>query len=158
MSIIFELITALTCLTVGIIFAISSLLLNQTSDFAFLEGPAIFPFLFAVVVTILSVMLLAKLFSGARRKELFRALKNIKPAMVESKHNIFKLVVITVATFIYIVILMPWLHFAPATFIYLVVCTIYFGKLKPWMAVLVSAAFSAGVYYFFMNVLSIYLP
>jgi len=156
-TVIFELISALSILAIGVVFMVQSLLLNQQSDFTFLEGPAVFPFVFAAVVTILSLVFLFQVVVQ-KRQELREAFGKVKPTLAASKHDLIKLAVIVVATVVYIVILMPWLRFPISTFIYLTVCTIFFGKIKPLYAVIISALFSAGVYYFFLKVLSIYLP
>lgn len=157
MTIIFELITAVLTLVVGIVFIVSSLLLHRGSDFPLLEGPAIFPLLFAFIVSAIAVRLLAGILIR-RSEELKRAMKNIKPSLLEHRHEVLKLAIIVGATFLYIIVLMPLLRFPISTFTYLTFCTIYFGKFKPWLAVVVSALFSIAVYFFFMKVLGIYLP
>lgn len=153
----FELIVSAVALITSMIFLVSALILYQVSPRPFLESASVFPVIFAGVVGIISGSLLIKLFTK-EREEVFTQLRGLKEYFVEEKDKYFKLFVIVTVTFIYIVLLMPKLGFMISTFIFLVATLTFFGRVKWWKAVIGSALLSSGIYYFFLNVLGIYLP
>ncbi len=112
-------------------------------------SPYLFPTLISVFGFLLAVSLLADALHELRGRE-------EKPAAAGGKNPVGVLVLVGASILYYI--LMPLLHFIPATILYLLGLFVYLGERKWWKLALLSVLATGAVYALFGLALNVRLP
>ena len=126
------------------------------------------PFLFPVLTAVFGILLSAALFSEALRErkrgaeqagdgDAGTAGRISGPGMFK-KHQTVKSVLLFICISVCYDILLPVLHFLPATVMYLAVLFFLLGERKVWKICASSAAGAAAVYLLFGVLLNVRLP
>ena len=113
------------------------------------------PYLFPVLISVFGLLLAVSLFADA--------LHDMKAAEVTeaieggSRHNLIGALVFIGASIVYY-ILMPLIHFIPATILFLAGLFVYLGERKWWKIALLSIITTGAVYALFGLGLNVRLP
>ena len=112
------------------------------------------PFLFPTLISVFGLMLVASLLADA-----FQDMKIAEAAAGEEggKKNTKGALVFIAASILYYVVL-PLIHFIPATILYLAGLFIYLGERKWWKILLLSVITAGAVYVLFGMGLNVRLP
>lgn len=120
---------------------------NNTSEWKM--SPYLFPTLLAVFGLLLTASLVADAFTELRQQE-------TAGKSGEKKHLPGVLIVIAAALAYYV--LMPILHFIPATMLFLAALFLYMGERKWWRLILLTVLTTAAIYLLFGVALRVRLP
>ena len=112
------------------------------------------PYLFPTLISVFGFLLAVSLFADARREVRKLNEETSEPAV--KKNWIGVLILIGAAILYYI--LLPIIHFIPATILFLLGLFIYLGERKWWKLALLSVLTTAAVYVLFGIALKVHLP
>lgn len=144
MDIKFDRFAAAMFLTVAVLFIFGSTQLSSSS-YGSEVGPNIFPLFLGIILALLSIRLFYETF------------QNQKQESNEGKLQYKPFLIIFVATLLYILTL-EMLGYIITTFLFLLVCFQTMERTKLYTSLIVSALFSAAVYYLYVHVLKGTLP
>lgn len=144
MDIKFDRIASVVFLAVGILFIIGSKHISSSS-YGSVVGPDIFPLILGIILVLLSIRLFWETFltRGPRGK---KEKLEYKPFLI-----------IFAATLIYILTL-ETIGYVITTFLFLLVCFQTMERANILKSLIISALFSGGVYYLYVEVLKGTLP
>ncbi|WP_394236348.1 tripartite tricarboxylate transporter TctB family protein [Niallia oryzisoli] len=144
MDIKFDRFASVLFLAMGVLFMIGSRHI-ASSSYGSVVGPDIFPFILGIILVLLSVRLFWETFltrgSNAKKEKL-----EYKPFLI-----------IFATTFIYILTL-ETIGYVITTFLFLFVCYQTMERANLLKSIIISALFSAGVFYLYVEVLKGTLP
>jgi putative tricarboxylic transport membrane protein len=129
---------------VGAFFIVESQKLSS-SAYGSRVGPELFPMGLGILLILLSILLIYKTFRYSKEE------KKVTPVDVK------RFLIIFIATLLY-ALLLELMGYVLSTFIFLTVAFQTMEKGKLWLSILISGAFSLGVYYLYVEVLKGTLP
>ena len=144
MDIKFDRFASVLFLAMGVLFMIGSKHI-ASSSYGSVVGPDIFPFILGIILVLLSVRLFWETFLTRNSKGKKEKLE-YKPFLI-----------IFAATFIYILTL-ETIGYVITTFLFLLVCFQIMERANLLKSIIISALFSAGVFYLYVEVLKGTLP
>ncbi|RAL21111.1 tripartite tricarboxylate transporter TctB family protein [Thermoflavimicrobium daqui] len=144
MSRSFDRIASVLFLMVGAFFIVESQKLSS-SAYGSRVGPELFPMGLGILLILLSILLIYKTFRYSKEE------KKVTPVDVK------RFLIIFIATLLY-ALLLELMGYVLSTFIFLTVAFQTMEKGKLWLSILISGAFSLGVYYLYVEVLKGTLP
>jgi putative tricarboxylic transport membrane protein len=140
----FDRFTSLAFLVIGVSFIYQSLSIS-TSAYGSNVGPNIFPFGLGIILVLLSLRLLYETF------------RYVQEGKKKESLDYKRFLIILVSAILYAVFL-ERIGYVITTFLFLLVGFQTMEKGKWISSLLISAAFSAGIYYVYVNILSGTLP
>ena len=126
----------------------------------FWTGTGVFPLIVTSIIAICSAIWsigsISSLLKKGVRNDLEALIDPIKNS--ESKKRAVRLIGILSMSLVYILVLMPWLHFTVSTLMFLIATCLLFTKAKWYVSILTSVIVTYSIYAAFRYVLMLPMP
>ena len=135
-----------------------SLITGIESRRSFLVGPGVFPFILSLTLVVLSAVWCIGLI---RKNGIAYIVEQTKVFLLPHRSkikNLLKPTLLLGFSVIYVFVLLNYLHYVYATFIFLLVLITYFSQMKIYYSIILAAVVSAFIYYVFHQTLYLPLP
>ena len=134
--------------------------INMKAPDGFWTGTGVFPLIVTAIIAICSAIWSVASISSLVKKGIQNDIETLIAPIrnSESRKRALRLVGILSMSLLYILVLMPWLHFTIATLAFLIATCLLFTKAKWYVSILTSVIVTYSIYAAFRYVLMLPMP